>query len=63
MLLASDEFECSVRAEEIPEIPAPKFLYRGNLDADKEEAAVKKESNDKYVRSFISMAGFVRSLL
>ncbi|KAA0185378.1 Peptidyl-prolyl cis-trans isomerase, partial [Fasciolopsis buskii] len=45
----SDEFECSVRAEEIPEIPAPKFLYRGNLDADKEEAAVKKESNDKQI--------------
>ncbi|THD21726.1 Peptidyl-prolyl cis-trans isomerase [Fasciola hepatica] len=45
----SDEFECSVRAEEIPEVPAPKFLYRGNLDADKEQAVEVKETSDKHI--------------
>ncbi|CAH8588676.1 unnamed protein product [Schistosoma rodhaini] len=29
--------ECSVRKEEVPEVPPPKFLYRGNYDEDQLE--------------------------
>ncbi|VDP93868.1 unnamed protein product [Echinostoma caproni] len=39
------------KAEEIPEVPLPKFLYRGNLAADKQEASKMNEEETKYVLS------------
>ncbi|VDP53759.1 unnamed protein product [Schistosoma curassoni] len=35
--------ECSVRKEEIPEVPPPKFLYRGNYEEDQLE--LQKKAN------------------
>ncbi|VDQ07993.1 unnamed protein product [Trichobilharzia regenti] len=50
---------CSVRKEEIPEVPPPKFLYRGNYEEDQLELQKKMEvsprqgagSNRESVRS------------
>ncbi|TGZ64551.1 hypothetical protein CRM22_006316 [Opisthorchis felineus] len=45
---ASDEVECSVRPEEIPEVPPPRFLYRGTLEADKKpEIQTKRDQSPK----------------
>ncbi|KAF8566945.1 hypothetical protein P879_02117 [Paragonimus westermani] len=44
----ANEVECSVRPEEIPEVPAPKFLYRGRLESDqKHELDPKEESGSR----------------
>ncbi|GAA51072.1 peptidyl-prolyl cis-trans isomerase D [Clonorchis sinensis] len=46
---ASDEVECSVRPEEIPEVPPPRFLYRGTLEADKKpEIQSKRDQSPKW---------------
>ncbi|CAH8857159.1 unnamed protein product [Trichobilharzia szidati] len=36
---------CSVRKEEIPEVPPPKFLYRGNYEEDQLELQKKMEAS------------------
>ncbi|OON22832.1 peptidyl-prolyl cis-trans isomerase, cyclophilin-type [Opisthorchis viverrini] len=41
--------ECSVRPEEIPEVPPPRFLYRGTLEADKKpEIQSKRDQSPKW---------------
>ncbi|KAA3679897.1 uncharacterized protein DEA37_0000891 [Paragonimus westermani] len=46
--ITANEVECSVRPEEIPEVPAPKFLYRGRLESDqKHELDSKEESGSR----------------
>ncbi|KAF6777747.1 hypothetical protein AHF37_03450 [Paragonimus kellicotti] len=46
--------ECSVRPEEIPEVPAPKFLYRGRLESDqKHELDSKEESGSRQIAAAV----------
>lgn len=40
--------ECSVRKEEIPEVPPPKFLYRGNYEEDQLELQKKVNLSPRY---------------
>ncbi|KAF5404149.1 hypothetical protein PHET_02269 [Paragonimus heterotremus] len=50
----ANEVECSVRPEEIPEVPAPKFLYRGRLESDqKHEQDTKEESGSRQIAAAV----------
>ncbi|CAH8535233.1 unnamed protein product [Dicrocoelium dendriticum] len=54
--MSDGEIECSVRPEEVPEVPAPRFLYRGKLEADRKTEDMQTEQSNHRPEPIDSMS-------